>query len=476
MPADSMALVFGVDRSIARTAYRMAGRSRKPATMSPYELSTFLVTKVLKDKRYASLVSKEQKDQIMDVHRQLDSAFLAGPTPVQVDPDFSTPLDMTGKDDGSAVAVNQPDFQTPPEKEADSGAVSTETKTEVQKKSTAASYEEDDPTPLERLAQMSFSGAKYSAGTVASALRAAGIKVSRTDMDLLYLYEGSRRYYDPELRMSVGELIDYLDGTLLKDPAFSRFIDDDSAEMVTEVREDMLQGVGSLHSEKSSLALVTTDYVFESDSTFAFVDRFKQLTEQSLSKPYYLIGESVMYREFKEGFPSERLLLTILTIAAIFIIVLLTFKSLVVPFMLVMAVMSGVYVNVIVSGFGGNTMYFLGYIIVQSILMGATIDYSILFTSFYRSSRLEHGIQESLRLAYANSGHSIMTSGLILTIAPYAMSFMITDRMIAMILKPMSIGALASILIIIFILPGMIALADRFTAPKGALRPGRKDQ
>ena len=473
LPADSMAVLFGVDRSIARTAYRMAGRSRKPGTMSPYELSTFLVTKVLKDKRYASLVSQEQKDQIMDVHRQLDSAFLAGPTLLPERDDSPAPEENTGTD----TVIKQTDSPAASVMTADAGDVPAEPghATAQKPQSAASSYKDEGPTPLERLAQMSFSGAKYSAGTVASALRAAGIKVSRTDMDLLYLYEGSRRYYDPELRMSVGELIEYLDGTLLKDPAFSRFIDDDSAEMVAEVREDMLQGVASLHSENSSLALVTTDYVFESDSTFAFVERFEDLTEKSLSGPYYLIGESVMYKEFKDGFPSEKLLLTILTIAAIFIIVLLTFKSLVVPFMLVMAVMSGVYVNVIVSGLVSNTMYFLGYIIVQSILMGATIDYSILFTSFYRSSRKEHGIQKSLKLAYANSGHSIMTSGLILTIGPYAMSFMITDRMIAMILRPMSIGALASILIIIFILPGMIALADRFTAPKGSVKPTRKD-
>ena len=294
-------------------------------------------------------------------------------------------------------------------------------------------------------------------------------ETSRADMDLLYLYAGSRYSYDPELRMTVGQLIEYLDGTLLKDPSFSRFVDDDSAEMISEIQEELVSGAMALHKDDISMAVVATDYTFESPETFDFVERFLTMDERNLSGDHYLIGESAMYKEFKDGFPAEKLLMTILTIAAIFLIVLVNFRSVVVPMMLVISVMSGVYVNVIVCGMVSNTMYFLGYIIVQSILMGATIDYSILLTTFYRNNRKEYGALESLKRAYQAAGHSIMTSGLILTLGPYAMSYMITDQMVAMILRPLSIGALAAILVILFILPGMMIICDRFVAPKGAI-------
>ena len=454
LSADEMAKLFEVDRSIARTVYRMAGRPRKGGTMSPHEMSSFLVSKVLTDKKYSSFLTAEQAAQIRDVHRQLDSAVIAGPTPViAIEPDFSVPLDLVAENVDVQPAEPSIAEQTAPELQ----------EPEV------LEPEDDAPTPLERLAEMSVSGRKYSPAAMWSALRAAGVKVSRTDMDLLYLYAGSRNSYDPELRMTVGELIGYLDGTLLRDPAFSRFVDDDSAEMIAEIQEELENGAMALHSDRISLAVVTTDYAFESPETFSFVDRFLQMDERNLSGEHYLIGESVMYKEFKDDFPREKLLLTLLTIAAIFLIVLVTFRTLTIPLMLVISVMSGVYVNVLVSGLLGNSVYFLGYIIVQSILMGATIDYSILLTSFYRTNRMEFGVLESLKRAYQAAGHSIMTSGLILTLAPYAMSYMISDRMVAMILRPLSFGALAAILVILLILPGMIIICDRFVAPRGAV-------
>jgi predicted RND superfamily exporter protein len=177
-----------------------------------------------------------------------------------------------------------------------------------------------------------------------------------------------------------------------------------------------------------------------------------------------------MYKEMKDGFPSEMLLLTILTIVAIFVIVALTFRSAVIPTLLIFAVMSGVYVNVFMSGLGGNTMYFLAYLIVQSILMGATIDYSILFMSYYREHRLKIHVPGSIKAAYHGAGHSIMTSGLILTLGPLAMSMFINDKMIEMILKCLATGALASILIIFLVLPGTIAICDWLVAPKGAVK------
>lgn len=454
--ADEMARLFEVDRSLARTLYRMAGRSRKNGTMSPHEVSTYLVTNLLANKKYASLVTAEQAAYIRGIHRQLDSAVVAGPTPLQ--PDKEVLQAVVGNETEASVQDMltddiAPDFNEP-----------------VVAEEPPAEEEDDEPTPLERLAEMSVSGRRYSSRAMWSALRSAGIKLSRADMDLLYLYAGSRYSYDPELRMTVGQLIEYLDGTLLEDPSFARFVDDDSAEMIAEIQEELVSGAMAMHRDSISMAVVNTDYSFESPETFAFVDRFLKMDERNLSREHYLIGESAMYKEFKDGFPAEKMLLTILTIAAIFLVVLVTFRSLVVPFILVISVMSGVYVNVLVVGLLGNSMYFLGYIIVQSILMGATIDYSILLTTFYRNNRMEYGVAESLKRAYQAAGHSIMTSGLILTLAPYAMSYMITDRMVAMILRPLSIGALSAILVILFILPGMIIICDRFVAPKGAVK------
>ena len=150
--------------------------------------------------------------------------------------------------------------------------------------------------------------------------------------------------------------------------------------MITEARAELLSGVGQLRGEQYSGAVILNGYPVESDSTFDFVDRLRSLADANLTGPHYWIGESEMYKELKEGFPQELLLLTLLTVLSIFLIVAINFRSVFIPIPLVMTIMSGVYVNIWASGLGGNTMYYLSYLIIQGILMGATIDYTILFT------------------------------------------------------------------------------------------------
>ena len=459
MNAKQMAKLIGIDRSLVSTAYRMAGRTRKPAAMSPYELSTFIVERVITDKRYASYIDAEQLAELKTVHQMLDSAFVAGPSAVaEVPVTPAVVADSTAVVPVDTVALAQvlPPVQTVPEPEEPEVVV-----------------EEDDeedlpPTPLEILAEMAFSGKRYTSDVMHSALEAAGIPVSAEEMDLLYIYAGRRLNPGPEVKMTVNGLLEFLESLLSENSSLASMVPPEASKTLKEAHQELLDGVAMLHSDTHSVAAVVTDYDFESPQTFAFVERFKTMSDRSLQGEHYLMGESVMYKEFKDNFPDELVLLTILTVAAIFVIVLLTFKSIVVPVLLILTVLSGVYVDVFVSGLGGNTMYFLAYLIVQSILMGATIDYSILFTSYYRKSRLQNGVARSLAYAYQGSCHSILTSGLILTVGPYAMGLMISDAMVASILKSLALGALVAVLIILLILPGMIAAADSLVAPKGS--------
>ena len=456
---------YGIERSYVNMLYRMAGRTRKPATMSLYEVASFANNRLLNDKRYSGFVTSEQVEMFKSIYHQVDSAFVAGPTPVEevliAEADgISAPVDTVA----AAGAADSLVTERPVE---DVRLAQAETPV-------ASEPEEDDEpivlTPLERLAEMAFSGRKYNSRTVRYALAAAGIRVSQSDMDLLYMYAGSRKWNDRSTRMSIGEFVNYLNDTLLQQESFARFMDEDSRRMLSDAVAELNMAATTLRSDRHSIAAIMTDYEFESPETFSFVDRLQKLSDRSLSQDHVIISESAMYKEIKEEFPDELLLLTVLTILSIFIIVALTFKSLIIPVFLVLAVMSGVYVNVFVSGLNGHTMYFMSYLVVQSILMGATIDYSILFTSYYREHRMRTGVPRSIMAAYHGAGHSIMTSGLILTLAPFAMSLFIKDQMIAMILKCLATGALSAILIIFFILPGAIALCDFLVAPKGAVK------
>ncbi len=454
---------YGIERSYINMCYRMAGRTRKPATMSLHEVASFVNNKLLNDKRYSGLVSREQISMFKEIYRQVDSAFIAGPTPVDV------LLAQAGEEmqasDSLAVAAASDSLAVQIPSVSDAA---------VAQNIPAEEPEEDDEpvvvTPLERLAEMSFSGRKYNSRTVRNALAAAGIPVSQSDLDMLYMYAGSRKWKDNGMKLSISEFVNYLNGTLLQQESFARMFDDESRDRLSQAVDELNMAATTLRSDKHSIAAIITDYPFESPETYSFLDRLQELSDRSLRKDHVVIAESAMYKEIKEGFPSELMLVTILTVLAIFIIVALTFKSLAIPVMLVLSVMSGVYVNVFVSGLGGNRMFFMSYLIVQSILMGATIDYCILFMSYYRESRMRTGVPGAISAAYKGASHSILTSGLIIILAPLAMSLFIDDELVSNILKCLASGALAAVLNIFLVLPGTIALCDFMVAPKGAVK------
>ncbi len=451
--AEGMAAFTGQETGQVNTLYRLAGRRR--GTMTPKEFVSFVQKDILPKRLYAAFIPKGTAERLAAFEKDLDAVIAAGPEPLPGE---------TGTD-ASPVAeeiADAPVNETRPEKEteADASPVAEENADALSEAPASVIEPEPELTPQEVLMDMALSGNRYPASELYAALSAAGIPVSREEMDLLYLYFGARKDFDPQTAIAPGTLLDYLADTLLVNPAVAGMVPDSTRTLVLQAREQLLSQVGMLRGKNYSAAAILSDYEPESEPTFDYVLRVRAAADETLEKPHYWIGESQMYKELKDGFPREVLLLTLLTALSIFLIVALTFRSILVPFPLVLAVLAGVWANIWASGLGGNTLYYLAYLIVQGILMGATIDYSILFTSYYLNARKTAGRKSALEAAYKGSSHSILTSGLILAIVPYVMSVSISDAMIAAILSSLAIGAAAILVIILFLLPGVLAAID----------------
>lgn len=448
---------LGFDRSQAATIYRMAGK--KNGVMSPRDFIRFIYDKVLTNKLYKTFISKSQTRDLAVARHQMDSAYLAGPTPVPaVQPGEAPTVQEMPQADTLATAA--PALADARQTAADSLSASPAEQPKV-------IVPEKPGTPLEVLTDMALSGRKYTSSRIHSALSAAGIDIDANLVDLIFLVYGSRTAFEDSTKLSTGDLLDFVTGDLLTDETFSPFIDDNARTMLSGMKEQMSEGLGALRGERFSMAAIVTDFPVESKETHLFIDRLSDECDTLLGEnDYYIIGEPVMYKEMKEGFKKELSLITILTVAAIFLIVVLTFRSVVIPILLIMTVLSGVYVNVFVSGIGGDTMLYLAYLIVQSILVGSTIDYGILFSSYYVESRAAYDVRESLRRAYRGSIHTIMTSGLIITVAPYVMSLLMTDPTLKSILSSLAVGAVAVIVLILLVLPATLAALDRVVVRK----------
>ncbi len=452
-----MAEFLGFERGQASTIYKMAGRSK--ALMTPQEFVHYVTDKILTRNLYAKMISNQQKKELAEVRHQIDSAVLAGDRLVAdvlvqdvVVADVAMPADTLVADTLVAESMVAASMDS---------VYLMKTVKKVEPKRVEAA-----PTPLEVLLDMAASDKKYSSVEVGRTLRNAGIDVAQGDVDLLFMYYGGSKVSVDSLKMSLDGIMNFVTGPLLTDQMYARFIDEPAKEGIMTLKQAMLEGLGSLRGEKYSMATVISDYEVESEDTFDFISRLSDMCDEALDGETYLVGESVMYKEMSDGFSREMMVVTLLTIVVIFIVVALTFQSMVVPIFLLLIVMSAVYVCVFVGGLDGKSLNYLAYLVTQSILMGATIDYAILFTDYYRGKRVGLPVDKSLRKAYKNTIHSIMTSGLILILCPYIMSLLLTDPTISPILRSISVGAFSAILLIIFVLPGLLAAFDRVVTKK----------
>ena len=440
---------LGFDHTQASIIYRLAGCSK--SGMTAQEFIQYINENILTRKAYARMISDEQQSELAVVKHQIDSAVAVGPVrptvasiPEVPVAEIITQADSTAKTETPGPAVSAP------VKEIKSPALAA------------------PETPIETLLNMVGSDRKYSAGKIGTTLRNAGIDVAQSDIDLLFMFYGSQNSDTDTLKMSITDIMDFMTGTLLCDPMYERFIDGSAKESIIAMKQSMTEGLGNLRGERYSIATITSDYETESQETFDFIGRLIKKCDETFDGECYLIGESVMYKEMKDGFAHEMLVVTLLTIIVIFITVAVTFRSMILPAFLLLIVMSAVYVCVFVGGLNGQPMNYLAYLVMQSILMGATIDYAILFTEYYREKRMYLPIRQALRKSYKNTIHSIMTSGLILILCPYIMSMLLTDPTISLILHSISVGALSAILLIIFVLPGLLAAFDKIVVKKGA--------
>ena len=316
--------------------------------------------------------------------------------------------------------------------------------------------------------ELVFGGKEYTPAQMASKLsrlmKLSGVKsapVTADQMSLLYTYYGSVHSACDTMRLGLDQLLTYVCDTLIYDTRLADMVPNSAREQVAGVKKQVIGGMGQLRQPSHSLFVVLTSLPVESTQTYAFVDTLMSKADAQLVHDHYYLGESVMYSEMKAGFGHEMNVVTLLTVLAIFLIVALTFRSLIVPTILVVTVMTAFYVNVVMAGLISGQVLYLAYLIVQAILMGATIDYGILFANYYRENRKTVPQYEAVSAAYRGSIRTILTSGIIMVIAPGVMAALIDDLMISNIVRSLAIGAFMAVLLILTVVPAVLVALDR---------------
>ncbi len=263
------------------------------------------------------------------------------------------------------------------------------------------------------------------------------------------------------------DFMNFIITDIAENPLYKPYFGDDSLNMLKSSKIEMENGLSMLKGTNYSRMIINTTLPDESAETTEFIGQLES-DMSTLGGDFYLIGSSVMAYEMQQSFPSEMNLITILTAVAIFIVIMLAFRSLTIPLILVLIIQCAVFITMGLASIAGTNMYYLPLLIVQCLLLGATVDYGILYTSYYRELRGTLDIKEALIAALNRSIHTILTSSLILIAITGFLGFtmMTSDPSISEILLTIAKGGITATVLVVFILPGLMSAFDRFVIKK----------
>lgn len=218
-------------------------------------------------------------------------------------------------------------------------------------------------------------------------------------------------------------------------------------------------------SDNHSLIYITLDVPIESDVTFKTIDTLRDIVKDYYDTSY-LTGESVVIYDSKLVIEEDYLYVLIASLVAIGLIVFFTFRKLTIPILLLIVIESAIWVNMAIPYFQKIEFAYLGYILISSIQLGATIDYAIIMTDNYLKERRSNSPIVASQKAFVASIEAIFVSILALIIAGFSLTMMMEMDLIRQLGILIGRGTIISGLFSLFILPQLLVLFDKLIVNK----------
>lgn len=216
-----------------------------------------------------------------------------------------------------------------------------------------------------------------------------------------------------------------------------------------------------LHTEKYSRIMIFIKTSNESKAAFQYTNEIEKIVLKYYPKDSHLVGVTPSTQDIKEIITEDYKRVNILSLLGVAVVILLTFKSVVIPLVVMIPIEVAIFINMSIPYLKGDKMIFMGYIIVSCLQLGATIDYSILVTNNYLECRKNMTKKEAAIESISLSSLSVLTSGIILTSVGYGLFFTSTVSAIGDIGHLVGRGALFSMLLVLGLLPVLLTIFDK---------------
>ena len=257
----------------------------------------------------------------------------------------------------------------------------------------------------------------------------------------------------------VSDIISYVDTVGMEIP--ESYLDEDT--------------YSKLCSDKYTRMVISVDAEYEGQDTFNLVKTIRKTAEKYYPDEWYLAGEGVSTYDLMDTITKDMTKVNLVAIGAVFIVLLLTLKSFILPVILVLSIETAIWINLSVPYFTDSTIFYIAYLIISSIQLGATVDYAILMTERYKEYRQNMGKREAIVSTLSAVTVSILTSGSALTVVGFLLGIISTHGLLSQLGYFLGKGTLCSLVIVLFVLPGLLYIFDRFFIGKKKIKKESDD-
>ena len=237
-------------------------------------------------------------------------------------------------------------------------------------------------------------------------------------------------------------------------------LDSDIQDTLDDLFDQLDQAKLQLQSDRYSRMVVYLDLPEEGTATEDFMNELHDLVRSYYPEDFYIVGNSTSAMDLSSSFIEDNLLISVLSALFVMLILLFTFKSAGLPVLLILVIQGSIWINFSVPAIRNTPLYFLGYLIVNSIQMGANIDYAIVISSHYTEMKGQYPPKRAIVEALNASFPTIFTSGSILAAAGSLIAVMTTNPVIATIGDCVGRGTIISIVLVLAVLPQILVLGD----------------
>ena len=219
--------------------------------------------------------------------------------------------------------------------------------------------------------------------------------------------------------------------------------------------------LSKLNSDNYTRMVLTIDTAYEGDETFNLVKTIRNTAEDYYPGEWYLAGEGVSTYDLMNTVTADMVNVNLVAIGAVFLVLLVTMRSLVLPIILVLSIETAVWLNLAIPYFINQSIFYIVYLIISSIQLGATVDYAILLTERYKEMRQTYTKRMAVVQTISAVSVSILTSASVLTIVGFLLGIISTHGLLSQLGYVLGKGTLCSLAIVLFVLPGLLSMFDR---------------